>query len=101
VVVGQQFNRFNSGTKRKWSGSRYAPKRKVCSFCVAKAKTIDYKNPLKLQQFITDRGKITPRRKTGVCARHQRILAIAIKRARYLALLPYVPAHLYQVSSQT
>ncbi len=100
-MAERQFNRFDGRTKRRWGGSGYAPKRKVCSFCVAKAKTIDYKSPAKLQQFITDRGKITPRRKTGVCARHQRTLTIAIKRARHLALLPYVAAHLYQVAGQT
>ncbi|MDD5591639.1 MAG: 30S ribosomal protein S18 [Dehalococcoidales bacterium] len=98
-MAERRFNRFDNGERRKWSGSKYAPKRKVCSFCVAKAKAIDYKNPSKLQQFVTDRGKIAPRRKTGVCARHQRTLAIAIKRARHLALLPYVPAHLHHVTS--
>lgn len=97
-MAERQLNRFESGDRRKWSGSRYAPKRKVCSFCVAKAKTIDYKNSSKLQQFVTDRGKIAPRRKTGVCARHQRTLAIAIKRARHLALLPYVPSHIHHVT---
>ena len=99
-MVERKASRFNSGRpRRKWGGSGYGPRRrKVCAFCVAKAKKIDYKNASKLQQYITDRGKITPRRKTGVCARHQRALAIAIKRARHLALLPYVPAHLYQAS---
>ncbi len=99
-MAERQSDRFDGRARRRWSGSGYAPKRKVCSFCVAKAKTIDYKNASKLQQFITDRGKITPRRKTGVCARHQRTLAVAIKRARHLALLPYVAAHLYQVAGQ-
>ncbi len=81
---------------RRWEGARYAPKRKFCSFCVKKVKTIDYKDPLKLRQFISHRGMIEPRRKTGTCAKHQRALAIAIKRARHLALLPYVPAHTYK-----
>ena len=81
---------------RRWGGARYIPKRKFCSFCGKKVKTIDYKDPLKLRQFISDRGKIEPRRKTGTCAKHQRALAIAIKRARHLALLPYVPAHIYK-----
>jgi small subunit ribosomal protein S18 len=58
--------------------------------------TIDYKEPAKLRRYISDRGKIEPRRKTGTCAKHQRTLAEAIKRARYLALLPYVPEHIHK-----
>ena len=79
---------------RRWSRARYAPKRKVCFFCRDKVKDIDYKNSVQLRPYITDRGKIAPRRRTGTCARHQRLLAVAIKRARHLALLPYVPAHI-------
>ena len=63
-----------------------------------KIEFIDYKEPLKLRRFISDRGKIEPRRKTGTCARHQRRLTIAIKRARHLALLPYTADHI-RVSS--
>ena len=74
-------------------GGRFAPRRKVCSFCVDKVKCIDYKDTLKLSHFISDRGKIDPRRKTGTCARHQRALAMAIKRARLIAMLPYVAEH--------
>ena len=74
------------------------PRRKVCPFCVSKAKSIDYKDFAKLHSFISDRGKIQPRRRTGVCARHQRALAAAIKRARFIALLPYVPEHMYKIS---
>ena len=70
-------------------GRRYAPKRRRCSFCDNKIDTIDYKDPSKLHRFISDRGKIEPRRKTGTCAKHQRALAVAIKRARHLALMPY------------
>lgn len=66
------------------------PKRKVCAFCAEKATTIDYKDIAKLRKFIAESGKITPRRASGVCAKHQRELAIAIKRARIMALLPYV-----------
>ena len=76
----------------------YVPKRKFCSFCKDGVE-IDYKDPLKLRPYISDRGKIEPRRKTGTCAKHQRILAVAIKRARHLALLPYVPAHIRKVES--
>lgn len=85
-------------TRKRWGGGRYIPRRKVCAFCVSKAKVIDYKDSAKLQSYISDRGKIQPRRRTGVCAKHQRSLAAAIKRARYIALLPYVPDHIYKVA---
>jgi len=75
-------------------GKRYVPKRKVCAFCVDHVKAIDYKEPMKLRRFISDRGKIEPRRKTGTCARHQRPLATAIKRARHVALMPYTGEHI-------
>lgn len=65
-------------------------KKKVCLFCVEKVEEIDYKDTQKLRRFMTEKGKILPRRQTGVCAKHQRELANAIKRARYMALLPYV-----------
>ncbi|NLZ24843.1 MAG: 30S ribosomal protein S18 [Clostridiales bacterium] len=65
------------------------PKKKVCSFCVEKVDNIDYKDVNKLKKFITEKGKIIPRRMSGVCAKHQRLLATAIKRARVMALLPY------------
>ncbi|MDD3164899.1 MAG: 30S ribosomal protein S18 [Oscillospiraceae bacterium] len=65
-------------------------RRKVCSFCVDKVTTIDYKDTAKLRRYLSERGKILPRRTTGTCAAHQRQLTIAIKRARSIALLPYV-----------
>jgi small subunit ribosomal protein S18 len=65
------------------------PRRKVCSFCVDKVNDIDYKDIARLRRFITERGKIMPRRMSGTCAKHQRQLAMAIKRARVVALLPY------------
>ena len=68
--------------------------RKVCAFCANKQNVIDYKDVGKLRGFISDRGRISSRRRTGTCARHQRTLATAIKRARHLALLPYAPAHI-------
>jgi small subunit ribosomal protein S18 len=71
---------------------RFIAKPKVCAFCVDKI-AIDYKDISRLRKYISDRGKIEPRRRTGVCAKHQRRLALAIKRARFLALLPYTPAH--------
>ena len=65
-------------------------RRKVCQFCVDKAEFIDYKDTGKLRRFTSERGKILPRRTTGNCARHQRQLTEAIKRARQIALMPYV-----------
>ena len=68
---------------------RKPARRKVCNFCVEKSESIDYKDVAKLKRFTTEKGKILPRRMSGVCAKHQRTLAVAIKRARVMALLPY------------
>jgi small subunit ribosomal protein S18 len=65
-------------------------RKKVCKFCVDQNISIDYKDPKTLKHFITERGKIIPRRITGTCAKHQRELSTAIKRARHIAVLPYV-----------
>lgn len=65
-------------------------RRKVCRFCADKTVTIDYKDPKLLRNFITERGKVVPRRISGNCARHQRELAVAIKRARHIAFLPFL-----------
>ena len=65
------------------------PRRKVCSFCQNKVEAIDYKDINTLKKYITEGGKILPRRMTGVCAKHQRVLAVAIKRARLVDLLPF------------
>lgn len=65
------------------------PKKKVCSFCVDKVEVIDYKEVPKLRRYTTERGKILPRRISGNCAKHQRQLTLAIKRARNVALLPF------------
>jgi len=75
----EKSDRMNRGRKR----------RKVCSFCADKVESIDYKDTAKLRRYISERAKILPRRMTGTCAKHQRELTIAIKRARHLALLPY------------
>lgn len=64
-------------------------RRKVCAFCVDKIEFIDYKNVSRIRRFVSDRGKILPRRTTGTCASHQRLLTRAIKRAREIALLPF------------
>ena len=67
-----------------------APRKKVCAFCQEKLDVIDYKDVNRLKKFITEGGKILPRRMSGTCAAHQRELTVAIKRARFVALLPYV-----------
>jgi small subunit ribosomal protein S18 len=76
-------------TGRGGKGGKVFFKKKVCKFCVQKLK-IDYKDADTLRRFITERGKILPRRITGTCAKHQRALAMAIKQARSIALLPFV-----------
>ena len=68
---------------------RFRPRRKICSFCADKSAHIDYKDVSKLTKYITDRGKIQPRRTSGNCSKHQRDITTAIKRARQVALLPY------------
>ena len=73
--------------KRRGGGMR---RKKVCQFCADKSEKIDYKDVEKLRRYITERGKILPKRITGTCAMHQRELTEAIKRARQMALLPYV-----------
>ena len=70
--------------------ARPRKRKKVCTFCVDKVTSIDFKDAAKLRRFTSERGKILPRRTTGICAAHQRQLTIAIKRARQIALLPYV-----------
>jgi small subunit ribosomal protein S18 len=83
------------GGQRRPSGGRPVQGRRVrkCSFCVDKNLEIDYKQPDVLWRYLTERGKIRPRRQTGACAKHQRQLSVAIKRARHLALLPFVVEH--------
>ena len=94
--MAERFEPKRPGRPAKWDGTRYTPKRKFCSFCAEKVEIIDYKDPAKLRRYVSDAAKIESRRRTGTCARHQRALAIAIKRARHLALLPYVPSHIYK-----
>ncbi|MBW1649489.1 MAG: 30S ribosomal protein S18 [Deltaproteobacteria bacterium] len=79
----------NYRTKRQ-RGKRVYPRRRVCRFCIDSSKEIDYKQPKNLRYFITERGRIIPRRVSGTCAKHQRKLTLAIKRARMIALLPYI-----------
>ncbi len=80
MAMDRDNNRGPHGRKR----------RKVCAFCVDKVESIDYKDVVKLRRFLSERGKILPRRTTGTCAVHQRQLTEAIKRARQIALLPFV-----------
>ncbi len=83
------------GGRRPEGGKpRYTPRRKVCAFCVDKLDNVDYKDVARLRRYLSDRGKIEPRRKTGTCAKHQRRLTIAIKRARHVALLPFTADHI-------
>src|ERR1017187_6353238 len=78
------------GRGRGGPGGRFGPRRsKVCNFCLDKVKEVPYKDSDLLRRYLTDRGKIRPRRQTGTCAKHQRSLAGAVKRARHLALLPF------------
>jgi small subunit ribosomal protein S18 len=82
---------FSSPRKpRREKEGQMPRKKRTCRFCDAKESYIDYKDEKKLQRFITEQGKIIPKRITGTCAKHQRQLVSAIKRARHLALLPFV-----------
>jgi len=83
------------------SNKRYIVRRKVCTFCVNKSSSIDYKDANMLSRYISTRGKIEPRRRTGVCARHQRALSLAIKRARHIALLPYTSSFVHKTGITT
>ena len=75
--------------ERKKYNKRSGGKKKVCAFCTNKVKVIDYKDTAMLRHYISEKGKILPRRQTGVCKAYQRELAVAIKRARVMALLPF------------
>jgi small subunit ribosomal protein S18 len=75
--------------KGRGKGPRGATRRKVCRFCAEPATAIDYKSPQLLRSFITDRGKMVPRRISGTCALHQRAISLAVRRSRMLALMPF------------
>ena len=68
---------------------RKTKRKKVCGFCADKIMLLDYKDTMRFRRFVTERGKIFPRRNSGLCAKHQRVLSNAIKRARYIGLIPY------------
>lgn len=76
-------------TEKKKFFKQHKNKKKVCAFCEDKNKAIDYKDANRLKKYVTEKGKIIPSRQTGTCARHQRELTVAIKRARNIALLPF------------
>lgn len=80
---------FDKSEGREFRPHNRKSRKKVCAFCTDKVSSIDYKDVNKLRRYLSDRGKIVPRRVTGTCARHQRQITVAIKRARHLALLPY------------
>lgn len=83
---------YNKTADREGSSMKRRPMRrrkKVCVYCVDKNAVIDYKDTNKLKRYISERGKILPRRITGTCAKHQRALTVAIKRARHVSLMPY------------
>lgn len=86
---GDRGDRGERGNNRR----KFVARRKVCIYCVDKIRTPDYKDVKRLQRFVSERGKIIPRRRSGTCARHQRGLTVAVKRARHLALLPFVAAN--------
>lgn len=79
----------NADQKMGGRGGMRRAKRKICAFCADKVEDIDYKDVLKLRKYLSEKGKILPRRISGSCAKHQRQLTVAIKRARHIALLPY------------
>jgi small subunit ribosomal protein S18 len=82
-------NYEDSTNEPQESGRRFYAQPRVCQFCTDKSVLIDYKQVELLRRYVSDDGKIRPRRQTGACARHQREIATAVKRARHLALLPF------------
>lgn len=92
-MPGQKRDRGNRDSYDKGEGKggmrMRRLKRKVCAFCVDKLDDIDYKDIARIRKFISERGKILPRRISGNCAKHQRQLTVAVKRARHIALIPY------------
>ena len=90
---GQRQQSGPGGYRGRGGSARFQSRRKVCSFCVDKVKTIDWKNLDMLRRYMNNNGSIRARRKTGTCAKHQRQLAVAVKRARHMALTPFTDEH--------
>ena len=89
-MADRRQNRRNNGNKDEDYNPKFRKMRKkVCPLCANKELVLDYKNAEQLKKFINDKGKILPRRATGACAKHQRDITLAVKRARHIALLPY------------
>ena len=84
-----RFRPGNTNTRRR-GRPRYFTRRRVCAFCVEHVSAIDYKDVSRIRRYVSERARMEPRRKTGTCAKHQRALSLAIKRARHLALLPFI-----------
>jgi small subunit ribosomal protein S18 len=78
-----------SARRSRRGGGRFSRRRRICQFCAEKTKHLDYKQVDLLRRYVNEQGKIRPRRETGACARHQRMVSRAVKRARHMALLPY------------
>ena len=89
-------DRGDRGDREDRPRGRGGLRRRGCEFCIDKIHVVDYKDLELLRRYVGDRGKIEPRRKVGVCSKHQRIVAQAIKRARHVALLPYTAEHIRQ-----
>jgi small subunit ribosomal protein S18 len=88
-------NRYGRGSDQsdndgEGRGKRRFARKRVCEFCVGKDKVIDYKKADELKRYVSEYGRLRPRRQTGACAKHQRAVAVAVKRARHIALLPFV-----------
>ncbi len=97
VVSGERPRREDRGPREERGGGRPGgrfQRRRICAFCADKIENIDYKDINLLRRFVSDQGQIESRRRTGTCARHQRRLTTAIKRARNIALLPYTAEHI-------
>jgi small subunit ribosomal protein S18 len=93
----QRRSEGSAGASRSRSSMRFerTPRRKICQFCHDHVREINYKDASRfMKRYISDRGKIEPRRKTGTCAKHQRRLSTALKQARFMALLPYTAEHM-------
>jgi small subunit ribosomal protein S18 len=86
---------------RRRPRGRYSRRRKVCTFCVEHVTVIDYKEVNRLRRFLSERARIEPRKRSGTCAKHQRALSQALKRARHLALLPYTAEHIRAAGSSS
>ncbi|MBI4200062.1 MAG: 30S ribosomal protein S18 [Chloroflexi bacterium] len=91
--------RGRAAPRRREGRPRFYTRRRVCAFCVDKVRVIDYKDVGRLRRYLSDRVKIESRRKSGTCSKHQRGLALALKRARHLAMLPFTHEHMFPLGT--